>query len=172
MLPLSTHLFSHWSIPLRACTSNCTLYSIPVYMPNFLCLMITPQIIPILVVSFNELASGYDIGPILPVHYTYNSQERRKSISETLFRNGYLWTFRWGKVSHFLSQSNKWNGHTKCLKGIIIRTYIEHQSSCPVIWIGSSPTPPPKASVPLPRTQVWGRHTRLLGRDPIQTTGQ
>ncbi len=50
--------------------------------------------------------------------------------------------------------------------------YIEHQSFCPVVWIGS-PHPLPRKRVCLPPDRKMGGDTLAMGwGDPIQTTGQ
>ncbi len=36
---------------------------------------------------------------------------------------------------------------------------VEHHSVCPLVGIGSPPTPLPQASVPSPRTKGWGGGT-------------
>jgi hypothetical protein len=46
---------------------------------------------------------------------------------------------------------------------VLIRTYIEHHSVCPLVGIGTPPNPLPQASVPSPLGPTgggWG-HTRL-----------
>ncbi len=51
--------------------------------------------------------------------------------------------------------------------------YMEYQSVCPFVCIGSPP--PPQVTVAPPLRSGGGGHTRLRGRvweDPIKTTGQ
>jgi hypothetical protein len=42
-----------------------------------------------------------------------------------------------------------------------VLTYTEHHSVCPLVGIGTPPTPLPQASVPSPPDQRVGGHTRL-----------
>jgi hypothetical protein len=56
----------------------------------------------------------------------------------------------------------------------IVLIYTEYHSVCPLVGIGTPPTPLQQASVPYPLNQRVGGHTRLRvgGGVPIPTTGK